>query len=359
MKTNPQVLTIRPRLILAASVVAYFAQEFMENDQRFGLMIWGSSGTSKNYQTNKLPELLSKVHKTMGKDKTFKLLDFNVAAREPQDVAGLPYINRDEVNPTTEFAPIYNWAKEGTDGIFRIDELDRPFDKSIIPALAKYAIDRTDKNVLPLTWFVIAMGNGCTDRNTVELSDHIKGRFLHVYTSLNSDAARRDFETHLSESDAHPAIKALWRLSPCESNDCFTEHAQYQPRTMGGFANAILKAYDKYGATLKTLGFPVDEVLRPLLAGCVGVAQANEIVRLMDFANLPTLGEIVNRPTKAEVPADLSLAVKYVSSLCDFVTNATEAKGLETYFKRFPAEIARCGLEKLSSLWDCVPNPHN
>ena len=357
MKTESQVLTIRPRLINACSALAYFAQEFMEEGKRFGLFIWGSSGTGKNFHTDKLPDLLTKVHKAMGIDKPFKMVDFNVAAREPQDVAGLPYIKRDEVKPTTEFAPIYNWAAEGTDGIFRIDEMDRPFDKSIIPALAKYAIDRTDKNVLPLSWFTLAMGNGCSDRDTVELSDHIKGRFLHIYTTINNDAARRDMETYLSVKCAHPAIKALWRLTPCESNDCFTEHAQYQPRTLGSFADAVLKAFDKYGSTLKALGCPVDEVLRPMLAGCIGVAQANELVRLLDFAALPTLGEIVNKPAKAEMPTDLSLSVKYVNTLCDFVSNETEAKGLETYIKRFPAEIARCGLEKLSSLWTCVPFP--
>lgn len=354
---NSNVLAIRPSLINAAAAIAYLAQEFMEVGKRFGLFVWGSSGCSKNFQTDKLPTLLTKLHKRMGIERKFAMVDFNLASREPQDVAGLPYIKRDEVQPTTEFAPIYNWTEQGEHGIFRIDEMDRPSDRSIIPAVAKYAIDRTDKHVLPLNWFTLALGNGCTDRDTVELSNHIKGRFLHIYTSINSDAARRDFETYLSQKDAHPAIKALWRLSPCESNDCFVEHAQYQPRTMGSFADAILKAYDKYGATLKALGCPVDEVLRPMLAGCVGVAMANELFRLMEFAALPSLGEIVNQPSKVAVPADLSLAVKYVSTLCDFVSNEVEAKGLATYIKRFPAEITRMGLEKLASLWNCIPMP--
>ena len=349
------VLTVRPRLINVCAVLCYLAQEFMESGKRFGLFVWGSSGCGKNFHTDTLPALLSKIHAKLGTPKNFGMVDFNVAAREPQDVAGLPYIVRGEgVTPTTDFAPIYNWANQGTDGIFRLDEMDRPFDRSIIPAIAKYAIDRTDTHTLPLSWFTLAMGNGSTDRDTVELSDHIKGRFVHIYTSINSEGARRDMETYLSQKNAHPAVKALWRLSPCESNDDFSEAAQYQPRTLGSFANAILQAYDKYGDTLRALGANVDEVLRPLLAGCVGVAQANELVRLLDFASLPSLGEVVNNPQGVQVVADLSLSVKYLSSLCDFVSSNSEAKGLAVYADRYPAEVKRTTLEKLRATWPNV-----
>lgn len=349
---NTNVLTVSPRQIVGCTALTALAQEFMPVDKRFGLFVWGDSGIGKNAFTDKLPKVLSKV---MGKDYT--LIDFNCASRMPEDVAGLPYIKKDEVSATTEFAPIYNYAEAGSQGIFRIDEMDRPLVKNVIPAIIKYAIDRTDKNVLPLDWFVIGQGNGCSDRDTVELSNHTKGRFVHIYASVNSDEARRDMETYLSDIDADPAIKALHRISPVESNDCFVEHAQYQNRTME-FANAIMKAYRKYGDSLRRAGCPVDSIIRPLLAGAVGVAQANELVRLMEFSDLPTLGQIVNRPEKVLVPDDLSLAVKYVNTLCDFVSNEVEAKGLATYIKRFPAEIARCGLEKLASLWSVIPFPN-
>lgn len=350
MKTN-NVLTIRPNLIPSAALIALLAQEFMPKGKTFGLFIWGSSGVSKNVQTDKLPALFTRFFEVIGKPRNYSMVDFNLAAREPQDITGMPYIKAEENETTTEFAPIYNWKKQGQHGIFRIDEMDRPADRSIIPAVAKYALDRTDHHVLPLTWFVVAMGNGSTDRDTVELSSHIKGRFVHVYTSINSDAARRDIETHLSEKDSHPAVKALFRLSPCASDDSYVEHAQYQPRTLAGFADAILQAIDHYGAILRQVGCQVDEVLRPLLAGCVGVAMANELYRLLEFSNLPTLGQIVNAPDKAEVVSDLSLAVKYTATLSDFVSCPQEAKALATYFTRYPAEICRMAKEKLRALW--------
>jgi len=345
------VLTITPRQIVGCAVVTALAQEFMPKGKRFGLFVWGDSGIGKNAFTDKIPPILSKIVKT-----DHGLIDFNCASRMPEDVAGLPYIKKTELSATTQFAPIYNYADEGSQGVFRIDEMDRPLVKNVIPAIIKYAIDRTDSNVLPLEWFVLGQGNGCADRDTVELSNHTKGRFVHVYASVNSDEARRDMETYLSEIDADPAIKALHRLSPTESNDCFVEHAQYQNRTME-FANAILKAVKKYGDGLRKIGCPVDSILRPLIAGAIGIAQANEVIRLMEFSDLPTLGQIVNQPLKVAVPTDLSLAVKFVNTLCDFVSNDMEAKGLEVYIKRFPEEITRCGLEKLSALWTVVKMP--
>lgn len=338
-------LTITPRQIVSCCALAMLAQKYMPKDKRFGLFIWGDSGVGKNVFTDKVADVLSKLTK----DK-HDMIDFNCASHMPEDVTGLPYIKKSEDTVITQFAPIYNYDNVAKHGVFRIDEMDRPLVKQVIPALLKYAIDRTDDNVLPLEWFVIAQGNGCTDRDTVELSNHTKGRFVHVYASLNSDSARRDMETYLSDSNADPAVKALHRLSPVESNDCFTEHAIHQNRTIE-YASAILKAYRKYGDELRKVGCPVDVILRPLLAGAVGVAMASELVRLMDFDDLPTLGEIVNKPNDVSVPTDLSVSVKYVNTLCDFVSNKQEAKQLAKYFERFPDEINRMAKEKLDILW--------
>jgi len=338
-------MTISPRQIIACAALSMLAQQFMPNGKRFGLFVWGDSGVGKNAFTDKLAGVMSKV---LGKE--HKLIDFNCASRMPEDVAGLPYIKKDEENVTTQFAPIYNYSEQGPQGIFRIDEMDRPLVKNVIPAVIKYAIDRTDENVLPLDWFVIGQGNGCSDRDTVELSNHTKGRFVHVYASLNSDAARRDMETYLSTIDADPAIKALHRISPVASDDCFSEHAQHQNRTLE-FADCILKAFHQYGDDLRKVGCPVDAILRPLLAGAIGVAAANEVVRLMDFNGLPTLGEIVNDPHAGTVPTDLSLATKYISTLCDFVSCEQEAKQLAKYIARFSDELTRVGMDKLNALW--------
>ena len=342
MDTN-KVLKVTPRQIVACAVLSSLAQKFMPKGKRFGLFVWGDSGIGKNIFTDRIATVLGKILKT-----DFGMIDFNCASRMPEDVNGMPYIKKDiqGSTATTEFAPIYNYDEKGTHGIFRLDEMDRPMVKDIIPAIIKYAIDRTDTNVLPLDWFVVAAGNGCSDRDTVELSNHTKGRFVHVYASLNSDSARRDMESYLSDIDADPAIKALHRLNPVQSNDCFDEHALHQNRTVE-FANCIIKAYKTYGEQLRTVGCPVDSVLRPLLAGSVGVAMASELVRLMDFDALPTLGEIVNKPTVVDVPADLSLATKFVDTLCDFASCEQEAKQLKVYFARFPDEVARVGTDKL------------
>lgn len=342
MDTN-KVLTVTPRQVVACAVLSALAQKFMPKGKRFGLFVWGDSGIGKNAFTDRISTVLGKILKT-----PFGDIDFNCASRMPEDVNGMPYIKQaNQVDTaTTEFAPIYNYEAKGTHGIFRLDEMDRPMVKDIIPAIIKYAIDRTDTNVLPLDWFVVAQGNGCADRDTVELSNHTKGRFVHVYASLNSDSARRDMESYLSDIDADPAIKALHRLNPVQSNDCFGEHALHQNRTVE-FADCIIKAYKAYGEQLRQIGCPVDSILRPLLAGSVGVAMASELVRLMDFDALPTLGEIVNKPTAVDVPADLSLATKFVDTLCDFASCEQEAKQLAVYFARFPDEIARIGLDKL------------
>lgn len=340
------VISITPRQIKACAALAILAQGFMPKGKRFGLFVWGDSGFGKNHMTDGIANLMQALT-----GEAYGHIDFNCASRMPEDVNGLPYIKKSEQgDATTKFAPIYNYNEKAGKGIFRLDEMDRPLIPAIIPAVLKYAIDRTDDNVLPENWFVLGQGNGCSDQGTNQLTNHTCGRFVHVYVSMNSESAKRDYETYLSESDADPAIQALHRLSPCESDDCFSEHARDCPRTME-YASCILKAYRTFGDKLREVGCPVDSVLRPLLAGTLGVDKASEIIRLMDFDNLPTLGQITNKPNDVEVPTDLSLSVKYVNAMIDFIACAHEAKQFATYLKRFPDEITRVGMEKLAALW--------
>lgn len=346
-----KLLTVTPRQILSATCLCILAQRFMPKGQKFGMMVWGSSGIAKSAMASKVGPIMEVIlSKVEGKKITFPRCEFNASNSGPEDLKGLPIIAKNaHGNYITKFAPIHDWKGETASeyGLFDCDELDRTMDPSTINAWARYAIDGAGDCPLPPKWFVLGMGNGGSDSNTTELSEHCRGRMVHVYASVNSAEARRDYETYVSEMDVDPAIKALHRLDPVQSNEeDFEEHAVYNYRTTM-YANAIINAYKVFGDDLRNAGCMVDAVLRPLLAGAVGVAMGAELVRLMDFDGLPTLGEIVNKPDTVPVPTDLSLSVKYVDTLCEFASCDHEATQLATYFKRFPDEVARVGLSKL------------
>jgi MoxR-like ATPase len=334
MNIQSKVSYITVGQVPKAVTLCIVAQGFMPKGKRFGAMVWGQSGVGKNAVTDNM-----NVSFTKSTGKKWNMFDCNLSAMCPEDITGLPQI--DEHGQTVD-RPRYMFPADSF-GIFRCDEFDRPAYRQNHVAIVKYAIDKTVEKPLPENWFVLGLANGMSDEGTQPLTEHIKGRFVHLYVSTNSARAKKEFAQYIDGCDMPEAIKRMNKLNPLETRDEFEEHAVYNSRSMQ-YAASILKAYE----ALKASGADFNDVLLPVLAGTVGRQAAVELVKLYDLSDMPTLDEVIANPLKAIMPDDLSLRHRFLDVLVHEATaDCDKSAKLVAYLVRYPDEIARYAMDKL------------
>ena len=309
------------------------AQQYMPTAKHFGAVVWGQSGLGKNAVTDSLHTQFAKATGT-----DWSMVDCNLSAMCPEDITGLPRIVDGQTVDTPRFK-----LHENTCGIFRLDELDRPAYRQNLVAIVKYAIDKTVDIALPEKWFVLALANGQSDEGTQPLTEHIKGRFCHLYVSMNSTRAQEELAEVYKKQNMPAALLKLHRMNPIKTRDEFDEIAVDNSRSRM-YAGAVLMAYE----ALRAQGADYSDVLLAVLAGCIGRTLAVELLALNDLEALPTLDEVVVNPNGTVMPDDLSLRHKYLGVLVAQAQHDCEkAVKLLDYLVRFPDEIARHAIEQL------------
>lgn len=324
-----KVAYISPAQSTRAIMLCVLAQSFMPAKKRFGAILWGQSGIGKNAMTDDLPEKLN----AMSSVKDWSMLDEELASASPEEIRGLPVIPTS--GQSAKFMPFRTFL-EGSRGILRVDEIDRPAYMQSLIALVKVAIDRTGENSVPLNWFFLGMGNGVSDQHTQELTEHIRGRVCHLYLSTNSDAAQDGIKEYYKSRNLPACLQSLAEVSPISTRDEFDDLAVDNNRTRE-FAGCIIAAYDKFNGVMD-----FSDVLFPCLAGVIGMTTATELFRLKQLEKLPTLDEVIDNPTGAILVDDLSLRHKHVTSLIEKAGNdCSKQKKLVNYILRGANEQTR------------------
>jgi hypothetical protein len=329
-----------------AVVLCVMAQQYLPKydggqQESFGAILWGQSGIGKNGITNNLGVELSKAT-----GENWCQLDVNLSGMSPEDIHGVPAVRPDINNVGHEVLKYFNSINLPKDAnvIFRLDEIDRPAYYQTLIEMMKYAIDRTDhRHNLPFGMFVLGLGNGRSDTNTQELSEHAKGRFCHLYVSENVSGAKDDHQNYMKSKGFQDSILRMFEGNPITTRDEFEESAICNKRT-ASFANAILTAYKD----LKNAGSDFGDVLLACLAGVIGKDRAIEVIRLEELSNLPTIEEITKSPLSAIIPDDLSLRHRYLTVLVNDAKGKQHlAPALINYISRFPKEMARYAMDKM------------
>ena len=343
MKSNVIYLSLpkaKKAIVLCVMAQSYMPEYKGGQKERFGAILWGQSGIGKNGITNNLGVDLSNATGDL-----WCQMDVNLSGMSPEDIHGVPAIRHD-AKTSEEVLKYFSSIQLPADakGIFRLDEIDRPAYYQTLIEMMKYAIDRTDhRHNLPHGMFVLGMGNGRSDTNTQELSEHAKGRFCHLYVSENVASAHDDHVDYMRSTGVEESIIRMFQADPIKTRDEFVESAVCNKRT-ATFANAILKAYK----ALKIAGSDFGDVLLACLSGVIGKDRAIEVVRLEEMQGLPTLQEVASNPLQAVIPDDLSLRHRFLTVLVNDARTKTEhAPALVTYISRFPNEIARYAMDKL------------
>jgi len=333
MKSN--VVYLRVGLIKSAVKLCVAAQNYMDKGKRFGAVVWGQSGIGKTAVTDGLAEEFTAKSKV-----AWDMIDCNMSACTPEDVAGYPSIE----NAQMKFISQWKIAAD-SHGIFRLDEFDRPAYFQNLIAVAKYAIDRQVTTPLPLGWFVLALGNGISDAHTQELTEHLKGRFVHLYASTAGTRSQEERIKYLESSGASKTAIKFERINPLVTRDEFDAHAIDNSRTRK-YADAILKAYD----ALTAQGVDLSEIILPVLAGTIGKSGAIEMLRLHELSDMPSLEEVIANPLTCMIPDDTSFRHKFITSLVhEAQQDCDKAVKLMDYIVRLPNEVARYAIETLST----------
>ena len=345
MAKNNDVVYLSLKKARKAIVLAIMAQKYLpvyESGVResFGAFLWGESGIGKNGITNDLGIEMTEATKSL-----WIQYAVNVCGMAPEDVQGIPVVREDK-KAQEEILKYFSSMKfKGTEqGIFVLDEFDRPQWAQTVTEMIKFAVDRTDhRAVLPAKMFVLAMGNGVSDINTIRLSDHIKGRFCHIYVSENVEGAADEHIAYMRNKGFNESIIRMFQADPIKTRDEFQQSAIRHKRS-GSFANAIVSAYKD----MKAKGIDFSDVLLAVLAGVIGKKHAVEVIRYEELGHLPSLKDVCDAPKKAMMPEDMSLCHQYLTVLVsDVRTQCALAPKLLEYIMRYPAEMARFAIENM------------
>jgi len=306
---------------------------------QFGALIHGQSGVGKTASTDPLADILNDMgFKGPDGEKAFwNMLDVNLASQLPEEFQGLPTKGEGAV----KYLPRYNIAPTSF-GICRIDELDRPAFYQTLTACIKWAIDRTTDAYLGWYWFVLGLCNSTSDSNTEALSEHARGRFMHLYISTNLPEYKQEFEEYMERSKFSAASKRLMAANPIQTRDEFENYAVFNPRSLG-FADAVLAAYKQYG---EKLGIS-KKALLAALSGLITKPMALELIGFDEMNDLPDLATVTAAPSTVPVPKDGSLVHKHAAMLVR-ECGEKQATKLMTYLLRLQAEVARCHIETLA-----------
>lgn len=325
------------------------AQRYMPKGKHFMVLVWGESGVGKTTVIEETPAMLKSLwKKAFDEECDFGLRHANLTSTEAPDFVGMPTIQNGK------WVDVPKWAFEpNSRGIFFADETDRPFNPQTANAFNKFAVDRQGDNTLPEGYLCVGACNGASDINTQVMSQHTRGRAIHLYASLNVAGVPDEYDAYAEKAGIHEAIRAWRRMNPMTTKDEYKEMSLLQPRTMDQFANAVLKLVDEYDV--------FEDVLIPLLAGAVGKAAAAGLIACRKLKGLPTLGEVVKSPSTVILPDPNAVDVLHTFAMglakqVGFTDDCKVAERVVEYLVRFPKEVARAAIEYI--IIDC-PNVVN
>jgi hypothetical protein len=223
------------------------------------------------------------------------------------------------------------------------DEIDRTPDMSVQNAALQLVLDRRiNGHELSPNARLIICGNGATDVGTIPLSKAAAGRMLHLYVSTDDEAALNAWLGWAKDTDCSPALQSFAKYNQrvwTDTTDAgeLEEYGTPTPRT---FVMA-----DKIYRTCKDpklVAFEVDDILLPLLAGCVGIAAATELLKWYKISeNAPTIEEILRNPKAARLPTEMGVFFALGLTIARVAQNSNNGE-----VDAFTAYIARWGREQ-------------
>lgn len=304
--------------------------------------LWGRRGVGKS------SVVLQSVPKGWG------FYDFRLSDKEASDVGGIPFpVDSESGSKRVEYLMTKQLPFDSEEKcVVLLDEFDRTADLSVQNAALQLTLDRRINGhpLSPNARIVIA-GNGATDVGTIPLSSASAGRMVHLYIETDDEQARNAWQQWAKTANLKLSDKLSMQVSPMlqsfaeYKSDVWTsakdiaeleEYGSPTPRTFV-MADTLFQA-------CKQVNFETADILLPLLAGCVGMAAATEMLGWYKVCeSAPTVGEIIANPRSAKLPDQLGVQFALGLTLARHAKALAngEVDSIATYIARWSREQAR------------------
>lgn len=281
----------------------------------------------------------SSIYRQIARNWNLKLIDVRLSQCAPEDLNGLPFRNGDKA----EFLPFSNFPIAGDplpmdvdedgnthqyDGwLILLDELSSA-PKAVQAAAYKLILDH-EVGIYKLHSKVMlcAAGNKATDKAVViQQSTALQSRLIH----FELEVSHTDWMLWANQNKVDSRLigylsykkSALHEFNPSHQDRTFP-----CPRTWE-FVNALI--FDRPH---------LDDVDAACIAGAVGDGRGTEFYKFAQIGeNVPTIEQIVNNPTKTEVPSEVSYKFFVASALMDHATK-DNLDAILTYLGRMDEEF--------------------
>lgn len=366
------------------------------------LALWGGTGIGK---TSKVRQIVAKLivpedtkslingQPRQHKGDRYKLYDLRLSDKERSDLGGIPVPmnlmphdikgespedTKERVKPYVEYLMAQGILPVDHDEycVLFIDEVDRTDDPGVKNAIQQWILDRMcNGHYLSINCRIVLAGNGTSDIDTSELSKAAAGRMIHMYIENESLGALESWQTWAAEEIEHPEFGTITNASDmlrafAKSNNkiwlnhqpkkgaeskpiIYIENAEVSNRTWI-YADTIIRAS-------QFVEFKTFDILKPLVAGCVGLAAGTELIAFLDvFDNTPTIEAILADPEKVDVPTRPDILYMLTFSLTNQATkDRATAEAVATYGLRWSEEpqafLFRKLIEKQPSVATTTP----
>lgn len=367
---NPNLAFMHLEQIGRAMLLAFFCD--------IPIAIWGGPGIGKS---SKVYQITAKLRcpaasATQKEGDPYRMYDLRLSDKEKSDIGGIPFpVNVVTVTATdvkaTGGSTIHEQAKMyveyliargllpfDTDEycILFIDEVDRTDDPGVKNAIQQVILDRrVNGHILSPNCRIVLAGNGTSDIDTSPLSKAANGRMIHTYAENESlgaleswqewaagmvpvDPSEPDGEQWSRASDLLRAFAKsdtkTWQNGQGHEQTMLAEQAEPTNRTWV-YADTIIRNSER-------VSFKTADILKPLLAGCVGLKAATELIAYRTvFENTPSIESILADPEKVEVPTRPDILYMLTFSLTEQATRDRHtAEAVATYGLRWGEEPA-------------------
>lgn len=341
------------------------------------IALWGAPGigkSSKVYQIVAMlfvPALDIPLRCGQKEGDRYKMYDFRLSDKEKSDIGGIPYpvmpMPRDiageapddtieRVKPYVEYLIARGLLPFDTDEycILFLDEVDRTDDPAVRNAIQQVILDRrVNGHYLSPNCRIVLAGNGTSDIDTSQLSKAANGRMVHVYIENESEGALASWQVWASTEVEHPEFGIITNASEMLREFAKSHHETW----VNGSSVESTKLADQAEPTNRTwlyadwfiraasenfVDFKTRDIIKPLVAGCVGLAAATELLAHADtFRAMPTIDQIKADPENVELPATIDAYYSATFSLANAATkDRATSEAVGTYALRWPDEAA-------------------